>query len=365
MSTPAVPLLAPPEVLTAFSDALLAAGRVRYRLEDLHHLWAQADSAWAGQDATRARLSQALARLAADAVIELPSPGGHAWDAGIPALPQHVTLPRNRQQRPEVLDPATEAWAPAMHWAAEWIRTAHPPQLLRQDAVALNRWLLATTGTAPAQVAREERSLHIFDNEKRLTALASGPLFAPGRLNLADLACSSPAGALRIAVLRQDGPVLVVENRATFDSAWRALRGQPAAPYAAVVFGGGDAATALVNDLCQLPDLVGVTARRADYAGDVDIAGVEAAHSFVTTVRGAGIPAGTNHALWEAVARAQPTGPDTTADTSRSAQAIRMAAELGMPHEVIRRLEEGVRVPQERVDRQSLSSPQWWTPPGG
>lgn len=104
-------------------------------------------------------------------------------------------------------------------------------------------------------------------------------------------AARPPTGALRIAILHPAGPVLVVENRATFDSAWHALRPARPSPYAAVVFGGGDAASALVTDLIRLHDLTGVHPDRIDYAGDVDIAGIEAAHQFITIARTAGLTA--------------------------------------------------------------------------
>ncbi|MFF5985402.1 hypothetical protein ACFY78_41905 [Streptomyces olindensis] len=355
--------LPPADVLDLFTDHVLATGQHRLTVAAVHRLWARADPGWPDAYNARIRLAHALGHLADAGLITLPAPGGRLWDAGTPRLPARIAVPANHRPPPKALDAADEPWGPAMHWAPAWIRTAHPPHHLRLDAVRINRWLLATTGQPRPVIAREERSLQIYNDEKRLTALTTGPLFAPGRLTLEHLACQAPTGALRIAILRPTGPVLVVENRATFDSAWHALRSASPASYAAVVFGGGDAASALVTDLTRLHDLTGVHPGRIDYAGDVDIAGIEAAHQFVTTARTAGLTAGLSHPLWQAVASSQPVGPDMTAEPVRAQEAHALARFLGMPSEVTDRLEQGVRVPQERIDRHTLRDTHWWAPP--
>lgn len=68
----------------------------------------------------------------------------------------------------------------------------------------------------------------MFGDEKLLSVLVTGPLFAPRRLTYDTPACDPPIGGIRIARLATVGPVLVLENKATFDSAWRALRSAPA-----------------------------------------------------------------------------------------------------------------------------------------
>ncbi|MFB6676446.1 hypothetical protein ACFCWG_29290 [Streptomyces sp. NPDC056390] len=352
----------PADVLDLFADQILATRRPRLTAAAVHRLWAQADPGWPDPLNARMRLAHALRHLADAGLITLPAPGGRLWDNGTPCLPARIAVPANHEPPAQLPHAADEPWGPAMQWAPAWIRAAHPPAHLRLDAARLNRWFLATTGQSRPPVAREERSLQIYNDEKRLTALATGPLFAPERLTLEDLACQAPTGALRIAILRHAGPVLVVENRATFDSAWRALREAHPAPYAGVVFGGGDAASALVTDLLRLHDLTGVRPGRIDYAGDVDIAGIEAAHQFVKTARTAGLTAGISRPLWEAVARSHPVGPDMTAEPRRAHEAHIMARCLDMPPEITDRLEQGVRVPQERIDRQALLDTSWWAP---
>lgn len=352
----------PPETVDTFEAALLATHRRRVEQRRLWDLWNHADSAWAGSWAARPRLSAALTALADAGVVDLPAPGGQLWDVGVPALPTRIGIPANRRPASPLLDPADEPWTPTLRWVPAWIKANRPPQRLRSAAAQVNRWLLATTGTNPPRVAREERSLHIFNNEKRLAALSATALFSDGRLTLDTVSCDPPLGALRIAVLRPRGRVLVVENKSTFDSAWRALRAASNPGYAAVIFGGGDAAAALLHDLHQLPATLGVVPASFDYAGDVDIAGIEAAAAFADAATSAGLTAAMADSLWDAVARADPTGDDITATAGRSGQAGETARRLGLPSSVTARLTEGIRVPQERIDRVALADTTWWHP---
>ena len=349
--------------IDALTTALLTTTSVRVDRRRLWQLWNHVDAPWSGTWASRARLAYALDYLAAQGVIILPSAAGGLWDKSLPPLPDRVDVPANRRGTSKQIDPADILWVPVMRrWTPHWMRTAHPPAGLREAAVEINQWLQGTLGTAPARVAREERSLHIFGDEKRLARLADGALFGPDRLTLHDLACDAPAGHLRVARLAAHGPILVVENQSTFDSAWKAQRACATPPYAAIVFGSGDAVSALVKDLTVLNDLIGVRPTTCFYAGDVDIAGVEAAQLFTSKASAAGLETAMAASLWDAVARAEPTGEDTTADPSRSAEATATATSLRLPATVLQRLHERVRVPQERVDRTALSDVAWWAP---
>ncbi|MET8160350.1 Wadjet anti-phage system protein JetD domain-containing protein [Sphaerisporangium sp. NPDC005289] len=350
------------EALRAFEQALLDHGKARVTRADLWLLWKTADLALPASWAARPRLAHALTHLADEGVIELPSRSGSLWDHGLFPLPERITVPANRRTAARLLDPAHEPWAPALSWIPAWMRENRPPQQLRLDAVAVNRWILATTGLTPARVAREERSLHIFNDEKRLAHLAQGPLFSGGRLTLDLLACEAPLGGLRIAKLRDAGPVLIVENKSTFDSCWRSLRASPDPGYAAVIFGGGDSVASLIDDLVHLAELHQIVVTELHYAGDVDIAGIEAAALFADAANTAGLSSRMSIPLWNAVARAEPTGDDLTASPARKTPAISTARELDLPDTVITHLLAGRRVPQERVDRTQLADVQWWHP---
>ena len=226
--------------------------------------------------------------------------------------------------------------------------------------------LAARTGSAPEPIGRDERSLEIFDDEKHLAPLSGSVLFAPGRVTLELLACDPPLGGVRVARLAEVGPVLVLENKASFDSAWRALRNRAAAggrpSYAALVFGGGDQASTLVPDLLALEGLVGVRPTMVDYAGDVDVAGVAAAAAFLDAAHAAGMAARPAGAIWEALAAAAPVGEDLTGDAEERRDAITAAVRLGLPDAVADRLRGSVRVPQERLTRLTFAETAWWEP---
>ena len=359
---------APDDIVEAFAAALVATGRPQLDLPDVLAAWDTADPGWAGTNAGRLRLAEALERLEATGGVELPSRRGTRWDPALPRLPLRLAVSANRRPRARALDAASEPWVPALAWAGAWIRTTRPPQRLRLALAAINGWLASTKGQALPVIGREERSLQIFEDEKLLAALTGTVLFNAGRLTLSLLACEAPVGGIRIARLADAGPILIVENKATFDSAWRGLRGDLAAGttpgYAAVVFGGGDQAASLVTDLARLHDLVGVRPSRLEYAGDVDVAGLSAASAFLDTARAAGLPAGPALPLWQALGACRPAGEDLTGDGRERRAAIAAADRLGLPEVVTARLREGVRIPQERLDRTALADTSWWAPDG-
>lgn len=357
------------EVVEKYAAALIDSGMPHLDLNRLLAVWDTVDVGWAGTTGARLRLADGLDRLEDAGVINLPSRNGSRWDPALPRLPLRVAIPINRRKAARALDPASEPWVPELAWAASWIRTSRPPQRLRLILVAVNRWLASTLGATRTILCREERSLQIFEDEKALAALGGTALFEPGRLCLDLLACEAPAGGIRIARLTDAGPVLVVENKAIFDSAWRGLLGDArlgySIGYAAVVFGGGDEAASLVPDLVRLEMLVGVRASRFDYAGDVDVAGISAAAAFIDAARGRGLTAGPAHLLWQALGEAKAVGEDLTGGLQERRTAIAAATRLELPDVVIARLREGVRVPQERLDRVTLGDTSWWTPKYG
>jgi hypothetical protein len=353
------------DVVDAFGAALVETGQSLLSLPDLFAAWDAADPGFAGTSDGRLRLADALDRLESAGVLELPSRRGTRWDTALPRLPTRVAVPANRRATSRALDPSVEPWVPALAWAGGWIRGTRPPQRLRLALATVNRWLASTIGRTPPPVCREERSLEVFDDEKILVALTGTVLFGEGRLTLELLACEAAVGGIRICRLSEAGPILIVENKATFDSAWRGLRGDVASGrlpgYAAVVFGGGDQAETLVGDLVALEALVGVRPSSFEYAGDVDVAGVSAAAAFIDAARSAGLRAGLALRLWQALGAAVPAGEDLTGDERERRAALDIADRLGLPETVIGRLRDGVRVPQERLNRTSLADTSWWT----
>lgn len=362
--TATIPVSAPAgDVVEAFAARLLDTGRAHVDLPGVLAAWDAADPGWAGSAGGRLRLADALDRLDTTGTIELPSRCGTRWDTTLPRLPTRIAIPANRRMSARPIDAASEPWVPALAWVGAWIRRSRPPERLRKPLVVINRWLASTMGRSRSIICREERSLEIFEDEKVLGSLTGTVLFDEGRLNLALLTCEAPIGGVRIAKLTDSGPVLVVENKATFDSAWRGLRGSNAPPgYAAVVFGGGDQAASLVGDLLVLESLVGIAPTFFDYAGDVDVAGVSAAAAFIDAARLAGLSAQPATLLWEAVGEARPTGEDASGDERERAAAIAAADRLGLPAVVTARLSNDLRVPQERIDRTRFADTSWWSP---
>ena len=141
-----------------------------------------------------------------------------------------------------------------------------------EDLLALNRFL-AEGGRNRPEVPIKERSLQIFGDEKRLDALVATALFRPGRLSLATLRSRlvpEPLGWHRGA--RPDGPVIVLENAATWDSYRRWNERSP--QFAAVIYGRG---LSFVDAVGGVPDIfreVGGV-RPIEYFGDLDPAGLE------------------------------------------------------------------------------------------
>ncbi len=84
--------------------------------------------------------------------------------------------------------------------------------------------------------------------------------------------------------------------------------------------------------------------------------------SFADVLTSAGLPVTMARPLWDAVARSEPTGEDITADREHTGQAAEAARLLGLPVTVTVRLNEGVRIPQERIDRSALADTSWWQP---
>jgi hypothetical protein len=133
---------------------------------------------------------------------------------------------------------------------------------------------LARGGRRRPLVPLYERSLDLFGDEKRLDQLYRGSaLFAEGRLSLDLLRCfavSEPLGWKRGAA--KDGPVIVIENLATWDTYGRWNEQTP--QFSAVVYGGGYRFVESVSSLVELfRELGGV--RRVCYFGDLDADGLE------------------------------------------------------------------------------------------
>ena len=283
---------------TGFVDALHArllkhtadTGRVRITLTTLLTLQALIEAHAATRPGARLRLSDALDALADQGAVETPR-SRQLWDqTGVPALPQWVVVIADIPSKTPPIDMGATTWVPAIsRWVGAWLRACRPPTTLRTALNQINNWLLDHLGEQLPTVAREERSLDIFNDEKTLARLESSSIFAASRLRPQDLAYERPVSPPRAARLAVQGDLLIVENQATFDSAWRRLRHEPGS-FAAVAFGNGWEAAqaepliALANHL-QLR----TPPERVFYAGDLDIDGLDIPQTLVANINGSSL----------------------------------------------------------------------------
>lgn len=119
----------------------------------------------------------------------------------------------------------------------------------------------------------KERSIEIFGDEKRLDELYRGSLlFGEGRLTLEALHCYQvPEPLAWIRGQLADGPVVVLENAATWDTYRRWDREQPR--FSAIVYGAGERFRDGVRRLDEVFAALG-DRREVLYFGDLDAAGM-------------------------------------------------------------------------------------------
>lgn len=246
-----------------FADELRALHKRRIALLELRGAYLRAHPEASDAPDLRRLLLEALKALERDGVIELPDRG---WDrSGNPALPRTVRFRDGMGSR--AAEP--HAWLPVLSFAAS---ERHPAR--RSDLKAINAFLLSSRGQRLLPVPTNERSLHIFGDEKRLDQIRKGrsTLF-DGRLSLNDLGCYPVAPPLPYEISKRPvsgRPILVLENHQSFESFRR--WNEEAAAYVAVAFGGGNA---FRQGAGNLDDLIARTAASgAVYLGDLDPAGV-------------------------------------------------------------------------------------------
>jgi len=163
------------------------------------------------------------------------------------------------------------------------------------DLVRLNAFLTSPPGQRPL-VPIKERSLEIFGDEKRLDSLYRGSaLFAEGRLTLPRLCCALvPEPLPWVAGPEPAGPIIIIENPATWHSYWRwnAQRKQ----FSAVVYGCGNRFMDSVYYLADIFHAIGGP-RRLLYFGDLDAQGLRIPQEASARAKAAGLPAVEPH-VW-------------------------------------------------------------------
>jgi len=214
----------------------------------------------------RAKLRDLIDQLAIDGLCEMPK-GREGWDqSSLPVLPKWIRLPSPRPPADDA-DLRRIPWAPELRFLVS-TRTDVP----LDDLLKLQRFF-ADGGRHRPIVPVKERSLQIFGDEKRLDTLRKTTLFLPQRLTLEALRCEligEPLAWKRGP--KTDGPVLIIENAATWHSycRWNAERG---GAISAVVYGKGLQAAESICFLCDVFAELGGP-RRLLYFGDLDPPGL-------------------------------------------------------------------------------------------
>lgn len=225
---------------------------------------------YTGNADARPRLAGLLDELSRAGALAVPRARTLWKREADPPLPMWVLLVADHVAAQPRVDPKTIAWPPELAFVASM---RHVP--LMADLLAIRRFL-AEGGRDAAPVPLRERSLQVFDDEKRLDQLLASSLFRSGKLSLELLRCFEVAPPL----VWEPGPahahgrsVLVVENLHTYDSfrKWNERVGE----HGAVAYGHGSEFTATVRDLPRVCAHVGAIG--AEYFGDLDATGLRIA----------------------------------------------------------------------------------------
>ncbi|MEU6990631.1 hypothetical protein ABZ953_08250 [Streptomyces sp. NPDC046465] len=222
---------------------------------------------------------------------------------GRETLPKRVTLKtptRSTDKRLAITVPLR----PELSWAA----TLRLSEYQRRLLLAVNDWLRRTDGGNVPMAATTERAYQLLGDEKafdRVSPRGGTALWRSDRLTLELLRCERPSTPLAwepvTASPEAPGPIVCVENHATFRTLIRVLRPHAHPPWAAVAWVQGRN-TAPLESLTTLPYKV----TRFDYLGDLDPAGLEIAVAACSVAETAGVQAGPAQRLWELLL-AQPT----------------------------------------------------------
>ena len=251
--------------MSCFEAAIRDLGKRRITLSEMRDAFLHAHPETQNAPDLRQLLLAAMRRLETAGILSLPAQ--RTWDRSTaPSLPRSASLNTVPATPPGEMP---YAWLPELAFASS---ERHPVR--REHLKAINTFLLSRRGTTLSRVPTNERSLHIFGDEKQLDTLRKGDttLFN-GRLSLDDLGCYAVTPPLAFEAIgeRESGrPILVLENHHSYESFRRWNR--QAATWAAIAYGGGNAFRKSVGHLDDLIIQTGACA--VFYLGDLDPAGI-------------------------------------------------------------------------------------------
>lgn len=332
-------------IVAALRELVTSYRLTRIPLEELQRAAHAADPVLLGNPDSRARIRAAIDTLSAEGTVVAPT-GSRGWDVrAAPPLPLWVRRPA-AAKTPQA--PSARIWStPLAGYAAA--------ATLRQLEVleAIERWRSANPNPVPAPYA--ERSLEVFGDEKRLTAVMGWQLF---RGQLAALLDAYPVPLPFPAIwVPGKGPagLLVAENVATWHSIVTALRAMPESERPNLHVGWGNGAqieSAIVSAVILDPRPVDIR-----YFGDLDVAGLRFPRSADRAARGVGLPeVRPAESLYRALLAQSIRGVDASQRGKPDLDGLVawLPSSLRAPARQI--LQAGERIPQEAVSLSILAS---------
>lgn len=263
-----------------------------------------------------------------------------------------ITLPKTVLLRSPSLpaDRLRPVDVPMRDELASWA-TGLPLSAAQRDLLlAVNDWLRRTDGGDVPVVAAAERAYELIRDEKAFDSTSprgGAKLWGPGRLTFKLLRCERVPTPLTwepvTKVVGAPGPVICVENHATFRTVLRRLRTLPVPDWIAVAWIQGRNTAPLES----LPDLP-FTVTRLDYLGDLDPAGLSIATTACATAERVGIAARPAKALWELLIN-QPSRPGSHEISTAEARKLAEWLPASLRDQACELMASGQRIPQEAL----------------
>lgn len=266
------------------------------------------------------------------------------------ALPKSITLTHEAEE----VDRRRPVDAPLRPELASWAATLPLSSKQRSLLLAVNDWLKRTNGGDVPIVAAAERAYELTNDEKAFDSTPRGGaiLWGPGKLTFDLLRCERVPTPLTwepvTSYVGTAGPIVCVENHATFRTLLRVLRESDQPPWTGVAWVQGRN-TAPLESLVRLPFPV----TRLDYLGDLDSAGLEIAATACTRAQSVKVPAGPATLLWEHLLE-RPPRQGTIIDEARAWQ-LATWLPTSVRSRAVTLLTNGQAIPQEALHYEILT----------
>jgi hypothetical protein len=292
-----------------------------------------------------------LEELAERRDIVLPVQHGKQWDRTSEiALPTAVSVAASQSGD----DPGTPwrqfPWHPRLQWIFR-LRSLSPDHFAFLQRV--NKGLVEGWFEQPE--CFKYRSLQLTGDEKRLTVLASGSLFAQGCLTLEMLGCLPEALPLGTEYLSAEPSMLVFENAAPFVLARSIAAGSAQPRFGRLAWGAG---TQVLKAVTYLP-MIRPAVTEIFYVGDLDAAGLRIAADLQRTSTSIPVRPATrfHQAMLESASRLGAEDGWAAKDEQGhlSDAAVRFLAS-GLQPKVAGMIRHGRRIPEESLSHATMAS---------